>query len=270
MEEEFRLYGDDFDQDAIRQWFWEEAEYHNQFQQGRFREPPQLYQRFDWYWVLNPYFQPRTGAKVLDFGCAEGQALIGLPAERRDFAYVGVDASESLLKAARARNPRGEFRRMPDDGRIPAADEEFDYVVVLGVLHHVPNVRHYLEEFHRILRPGGRLILREPNHAMGRPVGSHRILPGLSPNERGIPTEYLTQQLTRLQMRIVAVRPAFHGLVVKLLRRWKPDSPRGWQAVIGVDRILNGLTRGRARYERTRLWDKIAPTASYVVADKGP
>ncbi len=268
MEDEFRLYGDDFDQDAVRQWFWEEADYHNQFKQGRFREPPERYRWFDWYCVLNPYFHPPAGAKVLDFGCAEGQALLRLPTGRGDFAYVGVDASESMLHAARGRNPDREYRLMPDDGRIPALDEEFDCVVVLGVLHHIPNVRHYLEEFSRVLRPGGRLILREPSHAMGRQVGSHRALPGLSPNERGIPAEYLARELTRLQMRVVAVRPAFHGLVVTLMRRWRPSSAAGWKAVIGIDWILNGLTQGRARYERTRLWHKLAPTASYLVADK--
>jgi 2-polyprenyl-3-methyl-5-hydroxy-6-metoxy-1,4-benzoquinol methylase len=268
LKAEFRLYGDDFDQGAIRQWFAEEAAYHNQFAGGRFEEHPMLYQVFDWHCAFEPYFHPASSMRVLDFGCAEGQALAALPNDRRGFKYVGIDSSQSLLQAAQTRNPDGEYRQMPDDGRIPAQDGEFDYVVVLGVLHHVPNVSHYLAELVRVLRPGGRLILREPNHAMGRPVGSHQKLPGLSPNERGIPAEFLRQQLTRLGLRVVALRPAYHGAVLQWLNRRPPRSPVGWQMAVSLDRVLNAVTRWNDHYDRPQLWHKLAATATYVVADK--
>lgn len=268
MKEDFHLYGDDFDECAIRQWFLEEAEYHNQFAGGRFNDHPKLYQVFDWHLAFAPYFRPTPNMRVLDFGCAEGQALAHLPSDRRGFHYVGIDSSQSLLDAAAERNPDGEYRRMPEDGRIPAEDGEFDYAVVLGVLHHVPNVTHYLEELGRVLRPGARLILREPSHAMGRQVGSHRVLPGLSPNERGIPGNFLRQRLVRLGMRVIAVRPAYHGAVLQLVRRVQPTSELGWRLLVGLDGMLNGLTAWNDHYSRPNLWHKFAPTANYVVADK--
>jgi len=268
LKEDFQLYGDDFDSNAIRQWFWEEAQYHNQFSGGRFDEHPQMYQVFDWYRAFAPYFHPVRTMRVLDFGCAEGQALAHLPEDRRGFQYVGIDSSQSLLDAARLRNPDGEYRQMPEDGRIPADDGEFDYVIVLGVLHHVPNVTHYLGELSRVLGSGGRLIVREPSHAMGRPVGSHQVLPGLSPNERGIPGSYLSAQLRRLQMTVLAVRPAYHGAVLQLLRRWQPKSATGWRLLVTLDGLLNDLSGWNWRYDRPQLWQKLAPTANYVVAQK--
>lgn len=268
MEEDFRLYGDDFDSEAIRQWFLEEAQYHNQFAGGRFEDHPKLYQVFDWHLAFAPYFRPTPNMRVLDFGCAEGQALGHLPADRLGFQYVGIDSSQSLLDAAAVRNPEGEYRLMPDDGRIPAQDGEFDYALVLGVLHHVPNVSHYLAELCRVLSPGGRLILREPCHAMGRVVGSHRALSGLSPNERGIPGFYLKRQLEQLGMRVLAVRPAYHGAVLQLLRRWQPSSEGGWQKILALDALLNKASGWNVHYDRPHLWTKLAPTANYVVADK--
>lgn len=268
VSERFTLYGDDFDAEAIARWFAEEAAYHDQFEGGRFVEHPALYRWFDWELAFKPYFHPEPGACVLDFGCAEGHAFDMIPPERGPFKYVGVDASATLIEAAAARHPDREFRLMPSDGHIPAQNGEFDYAIVLGVLHHVPNVRHYLAELARILRPGGTLILREPNHAMGRPVGSHRMLPGLSPNERGIPAAYLVDRVQELGLRPLAVRPAYHGALLKALGRIQPKGAGGWRLVVRFDQWLCRATAQRARYDRPRLIDKLAPTATYLVAVK--
>lgn len=265
---EFHLYGDDFDREAVARWFAEEAAYHDQFAQGRFDEHPALYRAFDWEIGLKGLFAPRPEDRVLDFGCAEGEALAPLVA-RFGFQYVGVDASQALLEEARRRHPQATFRRMGEDGRIPAEDGEFAYVVVLGVLHHVPTVRQYLRELIRVLAPGGRLFLREPNHAMGRPPGSHLAIPGISPNERGIPAEYLVGELSGQGMRILRVRPAYHGALLWWLRHQAPASEwPGWPWLARLDRLLCALDRRPHPYLRRRWWEKAAPTATYVVAEK--
>lgn len=263
----FTLYGDDLDAEQIARWFAEEAAYHNQFTAGRFDEHPKMYRVFDWHWLFRR-FHPAPDDVVLDFGCAEGRALSAVRA-MRPFRYVGVDASESLLQAARRLNPEGEFRPMPPTGIIPAQSGEFDHAVVLGVLHHVPNVGHYLGELARVLKPGGMLYLREPNHSMGRPVGSRRELPGVSPNERGIPAEYLTGRLADLGFRVTSVRSAYHGLILYLLRKLPPpDGDLFWSLVLGLDTALNRLTFWPPRYERLSWTAKLMPTATYLMAEK--
>ena len=51
------------------------------------------------------------------------------------------------VKAARA-----------DAESLPFADASFDLVLGHAVLHHLPNLRRAFSEFHRVLRPGGRIV----------------------------------------------------------------------------------------------------------------
>ena len=47
-----------------------------------------------------------------------------------------------------------------DAEALPFADESFDLVLGHAVLHHLPNLRRAFAEFHRVLRPGGRIAVR--------------------------------------------------------------------------------------------------------------
>ncbi len=62
------------------------------------------------------------------------------------------------VKAARA-----------DAERLPFADSSFDLVLGHAVLHHLPNLRRAFAEFHRVLRPGGRIVFAgEPSRVGDR------------------------------------------------------------------------------------------------------
>src|SRR3984885_3851723 len=45
-----------------------------------------------------------------------------------------------------------------DAESLPFSDESFDLVLGHAVLHHLPNLRRAFAEFHRVLRPGGRIV----------------------------------------------------------------------------------------------------------------
>ncbi len=51
---------------------------------------------------------------------------------------------------------------LPDDGHLPFADGSLRAVVMTNVFHHVSDVRRFLGEASRTVRPGGRLIMIEP------------------------------------------------------------------------------------------------------------
>jgi SAM-dependent methyltransferase len=50
-----------------------------------------------------------------------------------------------------------------DGGRTPFADREFDCVVLIDFLEHIADDRGFIQEVHRILRPGGTVIINAPN-----------------------------------------------------------------------------------------------------------
>jgi SAM-dependent methyltransferase len=56
-----------------------------------------------------------------------------------------------------------------DAESLPFADESFDLVLGHAILHHLPNLRRAFAEFHRVLRPGGRIVFAgEPSRVGDR------------------------------------------------------------------------------------------------------
>ena len=76
---------------------------------------------------------------------------------------IGVDVSPEMLEAAR-RNIPDETRLFVqgDAVRLPIKDSQFDTVFMLGGIHHVNDRDALFGEVHRILKPGGAFIWREP------------------------------------------------------------------------------------------------------------
>ncbi len=109
---------------------------------------------------LRDYFQ--DGEKVLDLGCGNGRFFeLFLGEEGKRVEYFGVDNSPKLLAIARQRYPQVQFI-LTDGLELPFAENFFDKILCIAVLHHLPGYelrRQFLREAHRVLRPGGLLIL---------------------------------------------------------------------------------------------------------------
>jgi ubiquinone/menaquinone biosynthesis C-methylase UbiE len=105
---------------------------------------------------------PLPGETVLDLGCGPGLGLAAL--DRRGVALIGLDVSPVMIRQARRHN-----RSAVGAGRLtlhvapaehmPLGSGSLDAVMSLNTYHHLDDRDHALEEIHRVLRPGGRLVL---------------------------------------------------------------------------------------------------------------
>jgi phosphatidylethanolamine/phosphatidyl-N-methylethanolamine N-methyltransferase len=103
----------------------------------------------------------RVGSRILEVGVGTGLSLPFYSSETR---IVGIDISEEMLQRARTRvSERGlhhvEALMVMDAEQLTFPDESFDVVTAQCVVNTVPNPQAALEEFARVLRPDGEIIL---------------------------------------------------------------------------------------------------------------
>ena len=98
--------------------------------------------------------RPQPGAKILDVGCATGNAS----AVFKDFDYTGIDVDCGAIEFAAYR-----FRRFPNmkflcmDLNRHEKPAYYDYIVFGSAGHHIPNdeLLQLFKKFRELLRPGG-------------------------------------------------------------------------------------------------------------------
>lgn len=113
---------------------------------------------------------PPPGRKTLDLGCGEGRLSRDLA--RLGHRVVGVDASPTMLAAARETDPAIETH-LADAASLPFDDETFDLVAAFMSLQDVADLGGAVSEAARVLARGGRLCMAivHPLNSAGRFIG---------------------------------------------------------------------------------------------------
>lgn len=104
------------------------------------------------------------GESLLDVGCGTGE-LIALVHDRYR-RIVGADVSPKALAEAAARSlPRSSWMVVDASKPLPFASQSFTSLVSLSTLQYVFDPEAFLREAHRVLAPGGSLLVETPNVA---------------------------------------------------------------------------------------------------------
>ena len=103
----------------------------------------------------------RLGGRVLEVGIGTG---ISLPQYAPNLRIFGTDISEAMLRKAKARVSELRLNNVEglavmDAEKLEFSDNSFDVVMAQYVVTAVPNPEAALDEFARVLRPGGELII---------------------------------------------------------------------------------------------------------------
>jgi len=180
---------------------------------------------------------PVSGDIVLDL--AAGTATSSQPFRDRGAYVVPCDFSLGMLHVGRVRQPDLPLTA-GDALHLPFADESFDAATMSFGLRNVADVDRALAELHRVVRPGGRLVVCEFSHPTWAPL-------------RTVYSEYLMGALPSVARR-VSSNPDAYVYLAESIQAW-PDQPAlaaRMQAAKWTDVSWLNLTGGIVALHRGR------------------
>jgi methionine biosynthesis protein MetW len=133
----------------------------------------------DWFhrYILDPVFDPtanprdqvaakllRGGHRLLDIGCWSGSFLERVRTREIYRELYGVDAVADSVAQVQSKGFEARLVDLNHDA-LPFEDAFFDGITLLAVLEHVFDPYFVVSEIHRVLAPGGELVIDVPNAA---------------------------------------------------------------------------------------------------------
>jgi SAM-dependent methyltransferase len=256
-----RLYGDDFTDDQIAEWFADEERGYFAITNGAAQRRPQydaLYSLTLFRHVRGEHFDT-----CLAIGSAGGNDIRQLALQVHRF--IVIEPTQECWVEQIGGKP-ALYRSPTLRGEIDLPNDSIDIATTISCLHHIANVSDVLREVHRTLRPGAPLLLNEPISFMG---DWRKARVGVTKNERGIPPQWLFDKLAEIGFTVERATPCYFAPLVRAYHVLGV-LPFQHSSLVWLDMAACALTNWNAKYERATFFRKFAPGQLSIVARKLP
>ncbi len=254
-----RLYGDDFNEAEIKNWFEDEKEsYYNLKSDVEYKYE---YHEINKFYGFKFIQFTNKSINVLCFGSARGDEVI--PILNKIGNLTLVDSSDSF-KSLEHQIQNITFVKAKENGKLDFEDNSFDLITCLGVLHHIPNVSFVFSELVRVLKPGGKIIYREPISSMG---DWRKPRKGVTKRERGIPDHFLINLAKSNNLTVTHSSLCFFPPFILFLRKFNLVIGTNSFFVL-IDYIFCRIFSWNRSYFRPNFFKKFAPASRYIVGLK--
>jgi len=98
---------------------------------------------------------------LLDAGCGTAPMITLLKEKYPDKKYTGIDLSTKMIEKAKEKNMENVEFLVGDCENLPFEENSFDIVINSQSFHHYPNPQDFFNSVYKVLKPGGKLILRD-------------------------------------------------------------------------------------------------------------
>ena len=251
------LYGDNFNQKQIKEWFKDEKEGYSKLNED--------YSNYGYHSInilhgFNKLKKIKKFENVLCFGGARAEEI--LPIIKKINKITIIEPSKKLrVKGLEVKKINYIFPAF--SGKLKLMNNSFNLITCFGALHHIPNVSFVFSELVRVLDKGGFLLMREPIVSLGDWTKPRK---GLTKRERGISENIFEKLIKKNNLKIISKRKIMFPLLRRL--NYKNKKAGNNKLFVYLDYLISKLFYWNDKYHSTREIHKFRPQSVFYVLRK--
>lgn len=200
---------------------------------------------------------------VADLGCGSGRILIPLAKARSRSAFIGIDISKAMLRAAAQRIKKEKVNNIilvsRDFNQWRGMPKRADVIIMFQSIHFVKNLSKFAENVGRLLDPGGRIIIATTTHRQFKRLPYCVTFPRIMQLELERTPDIHTIRKTFgrkfKKTNLISVKVKGQLRNRTMIRRWLLQKPFSALTTIPYRGLLRGVDAFLKAFKKTKLID---------------